>query len=108
MMRMLYALAPLAVAAVYFFGWRAGAVLAVVFATGMGTEWITSRRMRAMAFGWGIVIGGVLATIAHGLHQGSLPGTSLSFRWAYWSASSELIADHQGQALNDPPNVLGV
>ena len=44
MMRMLYALAPLAVAAVYFFGWRAGAVLAAVFAAGMGTEWITSRQ----------------------------------------------------------------
>ena len=44
MMRLLYALAPLAVAAVYFFGWRAGAVLAVVFAAGLATEWVMARR----------------------------------------------------------------
>ena len=44
MNRMLIALAPLAVAAVYFFGWRVVGVLAVVFAVGYLTELITARR----------------------------------------------------------------
>lgn len=44
MLRMVYALAPLVVAAVYFFGWRVLAVLAVVHAFGLGTEWLMSRQ----------------------------------------------------------------
>lgn len=44
MMRMLYALAPLALSAVYFFGWRAAGVLAVVFAAGLATEFVMSRQ----------------------------------------------------------------
>ncbi len=44
MNRMLIALAPLAVAAVYFFGWRVVGVLAVVFVVGYLTELITARR----------------------------------------------------------------
>jgi len=44
MLRMLAALSPLVVAAVYFFGWRAAAVLAAVSVLGVGTEWLTSRQ----------------------------------------------------------------
>jgi len=43
MRRVLYALTPLAIAGVYFFGWRVATVLAVVFAAGLITERITSR-----------------------------------------------------------------
>ena len=43
MRRVLCALAPLAPAGVYFFGWRSAAVLAAVFAAGLVTERITSR-----------------------------------------------------------------
>ena len=47
MIRMVAALAPLAVSAVYFFGWRVVAVLAVVHAAGLATEWIMARRRGA-------------------------------------------------------------
>ena len=47
MARMLIALTPVAVSAVYFFGWRALAVLAVCNAAGVAAEWLTSRRRGA-------------------------------------------------------------
>ena len=57
-------------------------------------KWIDARRTTALMLGWGLVVGGGLAVVAHGVHHGSLPGTSLDFRWGYWTASVELIADH--------------
>ena len=47
MLRMLYALSPLFLTGIYFFGWRVAAVVAVVFITGLGTEFIMSRRRGA-------------------------------------------------------------
>ena len=47
MVRVLYALAPLAVSGVYFFGWRALAVLGVCMLAGLLTEWITASRRGA-------------------------------------------------------------
>ena len=44
MIRMILALTPVAISAVYFFGWRVVAVLAVCNAAGLATEWITARR----------------------------------------------------------------
>ncbi|MBD3237376.1 MAG: hypothetical protein GF330_11770 [Candidatus Eisenbacteria bacterium] len=44
MQRMVLALIPLALSAVYFFGWRTLSVLAVVFAAGIFTEYLTSRQ----------------------------------------------------------------
>jgi hypothetical protein len=44
--------------------------------------------------GWGLVLGGALATVGHGLYHGSLPGASLNFRWQYWTTSWPLIGDH--------------
>jgi Na+-transporting NADH:ubiquinone oxidoreductase subunit B len=44
MKRMLYALTPLAVAGIYFFGWRVLALLVVVTATGLLVERITTAR----------------------------------------------------------------
>lgn len=44
MRNVLIALSPLCVAAIYFFGWRFLAVLAVVVATGLFSEWLMARR----------------------------------------------------------------
>ncbi len=43
MLRVLYALAPVALVGVYFFGWRVLAVLAVSLLAGFATEYLTSR-----------------------------------------------------------------
>ncbi len=44
MLRVIYALVPILISAIYFFGWRVLAVLAVCQAAGLLTELITSRR----------------------------------------------------------------
>ena len=44
MLRMVYALVPLLVSAIYFFGWRCLAVLGVCWGAGLVTEYITSRQ----------------------------------------------------------------
>lgn len=44
MRSVLYALAPLCLASIYFFGWRFVAVLAVTLATGLLCEWLMARR----------------------------------------------------------------
>ncbi|MFP4354633.1 MAG: RnfABCDGE type electron transport complex subunit D [Phycisphaerae bacterium] len=44
MIRVLYALAPVALAGVYFFGWRSLAVLASAIVAGFATEYLTSRQ----------------------------------------------------------------
>ena len=46
MRRVVYSLVPVAVAAVYFYGWRVVAVLSCVFAAGIATEFITSRQRK--------------------------------------------------------------
>jgi Na+-transporting NADH:ubiquinone oxidoreductase subunit B len=43
MRRVVYALVPILFSAIYFFGWRSLSVVAVVFAAGLATEFITSR-----------------------------------------------------------------
>jgi Na+-transporting NADH:ubiquinone oxidoreductase subunit B len=44
MRNVLYALAPLCLAAVYLYGWRFVAVLAVVAAVGLASEWLMAKR----------------------------------------------------------------
>ncbi|MBM4038600.1 MAG: RnfABCDGE type electron transport complex subunit D [Planctomycetes bacterium] len=44
MLRVLYALAPVALAGVYFFGWRVLALLAACTAAGAATEWLMASR----------------------------------------------------------------
>ncbi len=57
-------------------------------------SWIATQRIRAWAIGWLCVAAGAGAVIGYGLYHGSLPGWSLTFRWQYWQASSDLITDH--------------
>lgn len=47
MSRVLYALAPVAIGAVYFFGWRVLAVLAVCNAVGLAAEYLMARQRNA-------------------------------------------------------------
>lgn len=68
MNRMLIALAPLAVAAVYLFGWRVGGVLAVVLAAGYLTELTTARRR-----GQAVSTAALVTCVLYGL---SLPPTT--------------------------------
>lgn len=60
----------------------------------IGREWIDRHRRRAWAIGWTVAGAGLLAIAAYGLARDALPGWSLTFRWQYWTASSDLIADH--------------
>ncbi|MCK4660683.1 MAG: O-antigen ligase family protein [Phycisphaerae bacterium] len=62
---------------------------------GAAWRWIDSHRLQALALGWGLVVGGGLAVVWHGVSHESLPGTSLSFRWGYWTTSAELISEHR-------------
>jgi O-antigen ligase len=52
------------------------------------------RRGFVWAAVWIAVLLGGLATVGHGFYHGKLPGASLTFRWEYWTASAEMIADH--------------
>jgi len=56
--------------------------------------WIDTHRVRAWMIAWLCIVAGAGAVIGHGVYRGSLPGWSLTFRWQYWQASSNLIADH--------------
>lgn len=47
MLRVVYALIPVALCGVYFFGWRVAAVLSVSLAAGLGAEAITARGRKA-------------------------------------------------------------
>jgi hypothetical protein len=56
--------------------------------------WIDVHRRKAFFIGWIAVAAGLVCVVGYGLHHDRLPGWSLTFRWQYWQASSELIADH--------------
>ena len=55
---------------------------------------IRSHPRSALAIGWTGALVALSAFVAYGLHHGSLPHMSLSFRWGYWLGSADLIADH--------------
>ena len=57
-------------------------------------RWVDAHRRKVFAIGWTGFSVGVLAIVGHGTYHGSLPGASLNFRWQYWTASSNMIADH--------------
>ena len=56
--------------------------------------WCAANRSKAFLIGWLIVGAGGLATVTYGLARDTLPHMSLRFRWQYWSASADLVADH--------------
>ncbi len=57
-------------------------------------KWISANRAKSLALGWGVAAAGILAAAGHGLYHGSFPHMSLTFRWKYWLASYDMIADH--------------
>ncbi len=78
MLRVVYSLIPLAVSAVYFFGWRVVAILAVVFGCGLVTEYITSKQ-RGAAISMACLV------------TCSLYGLSLPVTVPYWIAAVGII-----------------
>lgn len=58
------------------------------------SEWLGLRRRMVFWIGWLAAVAVVAAVIGHGLHHDSLPGWSLTFRWQYWKATVQMIADH--------------
>src|SRR6056297_2400910 len=67
MVRVLYALAPILVAGIYFFGWRVLSLVAVCTAAGLLTEYITSRQRGAPI--------SMACFVTCGLYSLSLPAT---------------------------------
>lgn len=57
-------------------------------------RWIRSHRRRLFAGGWTVFLLACVAVVGHGLYHGSLPGSSLNFRWQYWVNSMGMIGDH--------------
>lgn len=58
------------------------------------STWIDAHRAGAWMIAWLCVVAGAGTVIGHGVYRGALPGSSLTFRWQYWQASSNLTADH--------------
>ncbi len=57
-------------------------------------RWIDAHRTKAFVIGWLFITGGAAAVFGHGLYHDRLPTWSMTFRWQYWRASADLIADH--------------
>ena len=57
-------------------------------------SWISARRLKLFVAGWLVVVAGGAAVVGHGSYHGTLPGASLAFRWEYWRASANLVAEH--------------
>ncbi len=57
-------------------------------------DFLRRRRDAVFRLAWGAVILATAAVVGHGLYHGSLPGRSLDFRWQYWTASAQMVADH--------------
>ncbi len=77
-----------------------GAVIAGVvgivlwLAVSVFRPWIDAHRRKVFLIGWIAVACGAVSVVGYGLRHDRLPGWSLTFRWQYWQASSDLIADH--------------
>jgi hypothetical protein len=69
-----------------------GALLWVVLA--VADRRVARNHRRALLVGWGAAVGVMLVVVLWGLSRGTLPTDSLRFRWSYWQASAEMIAEH--------------
>lgn len=56
--------------------------------------WWRRNRSAVLVAGWSVALLAIAATIATGLTRGSLPGSSLDFRWQYWTASARMYVDN--------------
>ncbi len=77
-----------------------GAVVAGVAATTACVGFVmlrrplARRRRAALVLAWGGVLVAALATVTWGRLAGGLPGSSLTFRWQYWSTAGRMIHEH--------------
>jgi hypothetical protein len=55
---------------------------------------IEHRPRRAWLGGWVLVFAGIVAIVVIGVVGDGLPGSSLDFRWQYWTASARMALDH--------------
>lgn len=100
-LRVVVGVAPVAVALVALGLTRStGAITATVAAAALfiiraiaGSR-VQRNYRKVFLAGWGVCLGAVGAVVVFGLWRGGLPGTSLDFRWHYWTASAELFRDH--------------
>jgi len=77
-----------------------GAMVAgfVALASGLlcyvGGRFLQRHRRRVFVGSWIAFALLAAGTVGHGVYHKSLPGVSLTFRWQYWTASAEMVADH--------------
>ena len=72
----------------------AGVALALWIVLWAIRPWFQRKKIKALTIGWAVLAVGGCAVVAHGLWHDSLPGVSLTFRWQYWKASAQMVADH--------------
>ncbi len=85
---------------IQFFTASRGALVAILFAAVLllalykWTDWIRTHSARLYMTGTASVALVFTAVVSHGVYHGSLPTSSLNFRWQYWVGSARLICDH--------------
>ncbi len=66
-----------------------GCCVALVFAKRLSRHW-----KKCVLVGCIMFVLAASAVVGHGLANDSLPTKTMTFRWYYWTASAEMIADH--------------
>ncbi len=66
-----------------------GCCVTLVFAKRLGRHW-----KKCVLVGCILFVLAASAVVGHGLANDSLPTKTMTFRWYYWTASAEMIADH--------------
>ena len=74
--------------------WAGGGGLVLWLLVWRCGSWIDRHRTRVLLGTWLLFLVGAVGVVTTGMTRGSLPGSSLGFRWQYWTASSQLVADH--------------
>ncbi len=68
--------------------------LAVWMLLGRTHERLRARWRAVLIGGWVLVVLAIVAVIILGTLYGTLPGSSLAFRWGYWQVTRNIIAEH--------------